>query len=144
MKRTSFGAKFIAKGTLASEGTLKIMMDGAPDMMLELSNSNNQISDIFTFYNVKAAWENNQYSETITTYISWIRPDGTVVPLNSHELTFKRNATTVVNVTIDDDGSSNGFDFDIPEGESGAMTDDPDEVNIENGVIVDTDVSTNQ
>lgn len=145
MKRTSFGAKFIAKGKLAKEGTLHVQMAGAPAMELALTNSDNQISDIFSFEDVDAAWADNKYTETIAVTINWERPDGTVIPLNTHDVVYKRNATTVVHVNIENEGDTKGFDFDIPESETGTPVEDGEnDLTITDGVIVETEVDTNK
>lgn len=145
MKRVGFGAKFIAKGKLAKEGTLHVQMTGAPAMELALTNSDNQISDTFTFANVKAAWEDNKYTETINVTINWTRPDGTTLPLGTHAVTYKRNATTVVQVKIENDGEEEGLGFEIDATETGTPTEDGEnDLTIEDGEVVDTDVETNQ
>lgn len=145
MKRVGFGAKFIAKGKKAKEGTLHVQMTGAPAMELALTNSDNQISDTFTFANVKAAWEDNKYTETINVTINWTRPDGTTLPLGTHAVTYKRNATTVVQVKIENDGEEEGLGFEIDATETGTPTEDGEnDLTIEDGEVVDTDVETNQ
>ncbi len=142
MKRTSFKAKFIAKGKLAKSGTLNIMMTEAPEMNLELS-SNNQISDMFTFSDVDAAWADNQYSETIDVTLTWTRTDGTVVPLNTHKVNFKRNATTVVKVTIENDANAGELGFEIDDTPITEGDDANPDVEITDGESVKTNVSTN-
>ncbi len=120
-------------------------LTGAPAMELALTNSDNQISDIFTFKEVAKAWADNQYTETIDVTINWTRPDGTTLPLGTHSVTYKRNATTVVHVNIENDGTSNGFEFDIPEGETGTPAEDGEnDITITDGEIVETDVDTNK
>lgn len=140
LKRTSFGAKYIAKGKNATNGTLEILMDGAPQLNLNLAESN-QISEIYTFLYVREAWLDNNYSETIPVTLRLVREDGTVVPLGTHNLTFKRNATTVVHVSMDDTSEASGVGVEILE--SGEMP-EGDEVTIEDGEIVDTEVDTNK
>lgn len=142
MKRTSFKAKFIAKGKLAKSGTLNIMMTDAPEMSLDLSNSN-QISDMFTFSDVDAAWADNQYSETIDVTLTWTRTDGTVVPLNTHKVNFKRNATTVVQVTIDNDANAGDLGFEIDDTDVTEGDDENPDVVITDGESVKTNVTTN-
>lgn len=143
MKRTSFKAKFIAKGKLAKSGTLNIMMTDAPEMNLALSNSNNQISDMFTFSDVDAAWADNQYSETVDVTLTWTRTDGTVVPLNTHKVSFKRNATTVVQVTIDNDANKGELGFEIDDTDVTEGDDENPDVEITDGESVKTNVTTN-
>ncbi|MBO5984947.1 MAG: hypothetical protein J6P90_08015, partial [Rikenellaceae bacterium] len=81
MKRTSFGAKFVAGGKLAVDGKLEIQIDRAPKMELALTDGADEISDIFTFNDVKAAWAKDDYTEDIAVNFKWIRADGTEAPL---------------------------------------------------------------
>lgn len=142
MKRTSFGAKFIANGKLAKNGTLEILIAGAPRMELNLAESN-QISDTFTFSNVYEAWRDNQYRETIAININLHRTDGSTVPLGSHEIVYKRNATTVVKVNMENEGTQNPLGVEITE--TGEMAEDPEtETTITDGEIVDTEIDTNK
>ena len=140
LKRTSFGAKYIAKGKNSKSGTLEILMQDAQQINLNLAESN-QVSDIYTFENVYEAWLDNNYSETFPVVLRLVREDGTSVPLGTHNLTFKRNATTVVHVSMDDTSEASGVGVEILE--SGEMP-DGDEVTIEGGEIVDTEVETNK
>ena len=145
MKRVGFGAKFIAKGKLAKSGTLHVQMEGAPAIELALTNSDNQTSDTYTFSNVAAAWADNKYTETIDVTINWTREDGTTLPLGTHQVTYKRNATTVVNVNIENDGEDSGLGFDIAESETGVPVEDGEnDVTITDGEIVETEVDTNK
>lgn len=122
MKRTSFGAKFTAGGKLAVDGTLEIQMKGnEPKMLLTLTEGEDIISDIFTFNKVRAAWAEDDYTETINVIFNWNRTDGTVQPLGTHAITFKRNTTTIIEVNIDKDGNDEGVDLDIPNSETGAL-----------------------
>jgi hypothetical protein len=116
------------------------MMHDAPQVNLNLAESN-QVSDIYTFDNVYEAWLDNNYSETFPVVLRLVREDGTVVPLGTHNLTFKRNATTVVNVSMDDCSEASGVGVEFLE--SGEMP-EGDEVTIEDGEIVDTEVDTNK
>ena len=132
MKRTSFGAKFVAGGKLAVDGKLEIQLEEAPKMELELTAGDDKISDIFTFRYVDAAWAKDDYTEDIPVNFMWIRADGTEAPLGTHTITFKRNTTTVVKVNIDKDGNDESLGIEIDESETGAMP-DGDEVIITNG-----------
>ena len=140
MKRTSFGAKFIAKGKLAKEGQLEVQITGAPKIMIDLSVSDKSYSDIYTFKNVKAAAENNTYTETHDVTINWHKPDGTIFPLGTHEITYKRNKTTTVHIAIETDSAANGLGLEIDDTD---MTEDDEDVTIEDGEIVETEIDTN-
>lgn len=140
MKRTSFGAKFIAKGKLAKEGQLEVQMTEAPKMMVDLATNEKKVEDIFTFNNVKAAYEDNTYTETIAVTLNWHRPDGTVFPLGTHDVTFKRNKMSTVQVTIETENAEGELGIEIDDTD---MAEDDDVTNIEDGEIVGTDVDTN-
>ncbi len=138
LKRTSFGAKFIAKGDFAENGTLEILMENAPQLNLNLAEGN-EISEIYTFKNVRAAWLDENYTETESVTLRIAYSDGTTVPLGTHNIAFKRNITTVVNVDLSVGGDS-GVGIvvtgggEMPEGE---------EITIKDGEIVDTEIETN-
>lgn len=140
MRRTSFGAKFVATGTLATSGTLEIEMEDAPILELELTEGDDSISDIFTFNDVRGAWLNDDYTETIGVSFKWIREDGSMVPLGTHSVKYTRNMTTVVTVTINKDGETEGVGFEIDDSEKGPMPENED-----NSVtIVDGEVETGE
>ena len=142
MKRTSFGAKFIVSGALANEGTIHLQMTEAPDVELELTDEDEQTFDIYTFMYVKQAWQNDQYSEPVDLTISLERLDGTVLPLGSHRIVCKRNKTTVVNIKIENDGQTGGIGFEFEDEEIGIPADD-EEITIEDGEIVETEIDSN-
>ena len=139
MIRTSYGAKFQAKGTLAKSGKLQVMMAESPSFEYALTDGDNIYTDIFTFSDVYNAWNStgNEYSETVKTSINWYRADGTVIPLGTHEITFKRNVTTIITVEINDDDEDTDIGFDIDEEE---MV-DGDEVTIKDGEMVKTEIT---
>ena len=140
MKRVSFGAKFVATGTLATSGILEIEMEYAPILELELTEGDDSISDIFTFDDVYGAWLNDDYTETIGVSFKWIREDGSMVPLGTHSVKYTRNMTTVVTVTINKDGETEGVGFEIDDSEKGPMPENED-----NSVtIVDGEVETGE
>lgn len=125
MKRTSFGAKFIAEGKLAVDGKLDIQIDEAPKMELALTEGDDQISDIFTFHEVYSAWLNDDYSENVNVSLKWIRPDGTELQIGTFPITFKRNTTTVVTIKMENDviegDQTGGVSFNIASSETGEM-----------------------
>lgn len=140
MKRTSFGAKFVAAGTLATSGTLEIELEQAPILKLELTEGDDSISDIFTFNGVYEAWLNDDYTETIGVSFKWVREDGSMVPLGTHSVKFTRNTTTVITVKINKDGETEGVGFEIDDSEKGPMPENDD-----NSVtIVDGEVETEE
>ncbi|MBO7221370.1 MAG: hypothetical protein J6V21_09370 [Alistipes sp.] len=130
---------FFAKGDYAENGTLEIIMgnDPKPHLTLNLAEGN-EVSGIFSFDNVRAAWLDENYTETISVSLRIAYSDGTSAPLGTHNITFKRNITTVVNVDLSVGGDS-GVGFVVTE--SGEMPEDS-EVTIKDGEIVDTEIET--
>ena len=138
LKRISFGVKYIANGDFAENGTLEILMKSAPQLNLNLAESN-EVSEIYTFMHARDAWLDENYTETISVVLRIAYSDGTSAPLGTHDITFKRNTTTVVNVDLSV-GGENGVGFVVTE--SGEMPEDS-EITIKDGEIVDTEIETN-
>ena len=146
MKRTSFGAKFIAQGKLATAGQLEINMKEAPVIILDLTQEK-QHDDIYTFRYVKDAYDyqTGNYEEDIDVSINWYyqTEDGSTVtvPLGTHKITYKRNATTVVKINLENTNIDGGIGFELTE--TGAM-EVVSEYEVNDGNNVDTDVDTNK
>ena len=138
LKRTSFGVKYVAKGDYAENGTLEILMQGAPQLNLKLAEGN-EISEIYTYKNVRDAWLDENYTETASVTLRIAYSDGSSAPLGTHDITFKRNTTTVVNVDMTLSGDS-GVGFVVTDG--GEMPEGT-EITIKDGEIVDTEIETN-
>ena len=146
MKRTSFGAKFIAQGKLATAGQLEINMKDAPEIILDLTQEK-QHDDIYTFRYVKNAYDyqTGNYEEDIDVSIIWYyqTADGSTVavPLGTHKITYKRNATTVVKINLENTNVEGGIGFELME--AGAMEAGP-EYEVNDGNNVDTEIDTNK
>ena len=138
LKRTSFGAKYIAKGDYADNGTLEILMNEAPQLNLNLAEGNS-VSEIYTFRNLRNAWLDENYTETVSVTLRVAYSDGTSAPLGTHDITFKRNTITVVNVDLSVGGDSS---VGIKITEDGEMPEDS-EITIKDGEIVDTEIEAN-
>ena len=138
LKRVSFGAKYKVTGDYAENGTLEILMEKAPQLNLNLAESN-EVSEIYTFMHARDAWLDENYTETASVTLRIAYSDGTSAPLGTHNITFKRNTTTVVNVDLSVGGDS-GVGFVVTE--SGEMP-EGSEVTIKDGEIVDTEIETN-
>lgn len=146
MKRTSFGAKFIAQGKLATAGQLEINMVEAPVVLIYLANEK-QHDDIYTFNNIKAAYDykTGNYEKDINVSINWYyqHEDGSIVtvPLGTHKITYKRNATTVVKINLENTNVERGIGFELTE--TGVM-ETVAEYEINDGNNVDTEIDTNK
>lgn len=136
MKRTSFGAKFVAEGALAKSGTLVI----GGTMLLTLTEEDDYISDIFTFHYVDIAWANDDYEEEVLVSFKWIRPDNTELQIGTFPITYKRNTTTVVTIKMENDvvvgDVEGGVGFSIASTEKGEMpVEEDNSVTITDGEI---------
>ena len=109
-----------------------------PHLTLNLAESN-VISEIFSFRNVRAAWLDESYTEAVPVLLRIAYSDGTYAPLGTHDIPFKRNITTIVNVDMSI-GGENGVGFVITDG--GEMP-EGDEITIKDGEIVDTEIEAN-
>ena len=134
MKRIVFGAKFIAENL--NEGQLTISMEDAPIVCLtpEISTSDK----IYTLSGVEKAFDTDDYFEEIPTVINWKKADGVIVPLGEHKINFKRNKLTTITIKVADITSDNNVSVELEDEEMG----EGDDITIENGKIVDTNIGT--
>ena len=133
MERTVFGAKFVSENL--NEGKLKIEMTGAA--LIELTPDKTQIENIYTI-SPNSAYGKGEISVSHATTITWEKSDGAIVPLGEFNLTFKRNKMTTVTIKVNDMSAENGIGITLDDEE---MT-EGDNITIENGKIIDTNVNT--
>ena len=138
LERHGFGAKYKVAGEYAANGTLEILMDKAPQLNLNLAESN-EVSEIYTFRNIREAWLDENYTEIKSVVLRIAYSDGSTAPLGTHNITFKRNMTTVVNVDLTV-GGENGVGIVVTE--EGEMP-EGDEITIKDGEIIDTEIEAN-
>ena len=146
MKRTAFGASFVAINTVSKTGKLEIMMQSAPKMEIEFVAGEIDefwAKDIFTFYDVAAAYATDGYTETIPVTFNWHRDDGGTIPLGTHNITYKRNRNTIVTIKIKNAGTDEAVGFSIAGTEQVEIDDMEQDGNttIEDGEIVTTPVT---
>ena len=137
INRISFGAKYKVTGEYAENGTLEIIMPEAVQLNINLAEGN-EVSEIYTFTKMRAAWLDENYTETEPVTLRIAYADGTSAPLGTHDITFKRNTTTVVNVDMSI-GGEDGVGIVVTE--EGEMPEE--EITIKDGEIVDTEIETN-
>lgn len=144
MKRTNFGAKFIAQGKLADTGSLEVQISGAKAINMDLAAGVTEFFGVYTFKNVKSAFlyeSEGEYSEIVDITFNWHHANGTVVPFGTHKITYKRNTTTVVTIRIDSTDAEDTIGIECEESE--LVEDGENDVTIENGERVDTDIEGN-
>lgn len=109
MRRVSFGIKVILENF--NEGKSMIAMKGAPAISIQYPEI--EINELFTFggrYST-GIWTEDDYTETIPLSVSWEKVDGSVVPLVSQDITFKRNKLTTITVKVKDNSVDNMVDI---------------------------------
>ena len=148
MKRASFGATFVAINSIAKNGVLEIQLANAPKMEIDFTTGQLDefgVKDIFTFYEVAAAFAKDDYTETIPVTINWHRADGGTVPLGSHNITYKRNRNTTVTVLIKKADLDSKLGISIEDSEQNDIDNMINDGNttIEDGEIVTTPVNPN-
>ena len=127
-------AKFIAENLLGEDKISITFNSYTPDM--EIIHPETEAMGIFTFYDITKAYSEENYSETISTELIWTKADGVVVPLGTHNITFKRNVLTTVTIKVADVTTENGIGFELETTEMGT-----EDITIENGEIVDTNAT---
>ena len=147
MKRTSFGAKFIAQGDFKKTGgTLTVNMKGAPLVEMVAKQGDTQehkYEDIYTFADVDAAYANDKYTETISIGMNFTKDDGVVIPLGEHKITFRRNMKTVVTIKLTENTTDSSLGFSINAIESTSLENMTEEgnVTVEDGKVTDTSIT---
>lgn len=132
MERTVFGVKFVAEGL--TEGKLKIVMENAPELYINSTDSNHEIEDIFTCYRPIDAAICNDYSSSTKISIYWQKEDGSETPIvMSHSLSFTRKMMhtvrinlagtstkggTPISITLEDGVLGTGKDYTIGEAQN--------------------------
>lgn len=117
-KRTSYGVNFIAENL--TEGTLKIEVKDR--YTVELTEDKPSYESIYTYSNIYAAWlgnaiwndESEDYEyETYTSekklILTWIKDDGSNLPMGTYNISFKRNVKNTIKIYVADITESKGI-----------------------------------
>lgn len=133
LKRTAFGAKFIVEGLVDGELNIYGFSNSINLTKEALSNE-----AIYTFSDVKSAWQKNDYSQTFTINLTWNRSNGVSQKLDDQQVTFKRNVMTEVKINLN--GTANDSGIGINK-DNTAMTNENVNINVSGGDQTDTDVN---
>jgi hypothetical protein len=154
-KRVAYGAHYIAEGL--DEGVLNIEVKTRnyelPLYHVNLTSANPEDNGIYTFLQIKDAWygsvvpDVNGNPSTVNYYttkqlnITWTKDDGSVTPLGTFDVTFKRNIKTTIVIKVEDPSQQNGI---VVTKEETRMTDDENKYVIEGGTITEVPVTSQQ
>ena len=147
-KRVAYGVKYITKNL--TEGTLKVEVNTATaDYDVELTSAHTVATPhegIYSFTQAREAWIGSwnmetqsyeNYHRTKNLTISWTKNDGTVIPLGTHDVTFKRNVMTTVTIDVKDTSIHNGIKITLDDT---PMVDDDVQYEISGGTVIETPV----
>ena len=141
-KRVSYGAKYIAENL--SEGCIDInvICNGYGSLYtVNLTTTNNENDNIYTFSNILGAYKNNDYSVKNKLTITWTKDNGEVVPLGTYTVAFKRNVKTTIRIKAGDLSVNKGITV---TKEDTPFSDDENEYIIEGGEIITVPVNSSQ
>ena len=148
VKRVAYGAHYIAEGL--TEGSINVIVthDGWVHFPLSISAEKPEFEGVFSFRNLYEAWrgrydyENDcyvdDYSETKSLAISWTKADGSIVPLGSYSVTFKRNVMTTIRIKVEEAATPNGI---VVVRKDDALSADQNEYVISGGQVVEVPVT---
>jgi hypothetical protein len=156
-KRVAYGVKFETTGLGDGDSFLvEVKLAGFSNGQLyyiEFDAENYE--SIYTFKDIYAAWRGigtggydystgkyneyeNYYSDKHLT-ISWKKADGTIVPMGTYTVTFKRNVKTTIRIKAENLDLDNGI---LVYKEEVSMADDDVIYDISGGTVVEKDVTS--
>ena len=143
-KRTVYGAHFIAEGL--NEGTLNIHVSAVSgaSYSVNLTDEKPEYYGVYCFGSPWSAWkgvngENYYISKNLK--VEWTKDDGSVTPLGTFDVTFKRNIKTTIVIKVADPSQQNGI---VVTKEETRMADDENKYVIEGGTITEVPVTSQQ
>jgi hypothetical protein len=142
-KRTVYGAHFIAEGL--TEGQIEVKVGGL--YTKTLTPANYEYDGVFSFSSLYSAWYGTydmpasghlvDYFTTKQISINWTKDDGSITPLGTYSVTFRRNVKTTIRIKAEDAGAPNGI---FLTREDAPMVDDDKEYLIEGGKVTEVPV----
>ncbi|MBR5541877.1 MAG: hypothetical protein IKU64_05910 [Bacteroides sp.] len=147
-KRVAYGVRYETIGLATDETfTVEVSQQGSSSKLYTLEVGSEPLDDIYTFRNIRSAWQGKwnsttgaydlNYTSNKTLTISWNKADGTIVPMGTYPVTFKRNVKTTIRIKAEANDLENGirvFKEDV------AMVDDENIYEITGGEVVEVPV----
>lgn len=149
-KRVAYGVRYIAEGL--NEGVLNIGVTNRYNeelYRLEVPSENPDYAGLYSFQNFRDAWQGvwvddryeNYYAEK-SLNISWTKADGSVTPLGTYEVTFKRNVMTTIRIKVDQAAAPDGKGIVIVRTDD-ALVSDSYEYVLNGGKVTEVPVTQN-
>lgn len=155
-KRVAYGVKYEATGLGDGDTFLvEVKPAGSSSKLYVIEFGAENYESIYTFSYIYGAWRGkgvgdynystgkyeeyeNYYSDKHLT-ISWKKADGTVVPMGTYLVTFKRNVKTTIRIKAENLNLDNGI---LVYKEEVSMADDDVIYDISGGTVVEKDVTS--
>jgi hypothetical protein len=155
-KRVAYGVKFEATGLGDGDTFLvEVKRVGYSTKLYDIEFGAENYEGIYTFCLIGNAWRGveildswnsttgkyeyeNYYSDKHLT-ISWKKADGTIVPMGTYMVTFKRNVKTTIRIKAENLDLDNGI---LVYKEEVSMADDDVIYDISGGTVVEKDVTS--
>lgn len=152
-KRVAYGVKYEATGLGDGDTFLvEVKNVGSSSKLYDIEFGAENYESIYTFWSIISAWRGSPiYDSTTGKYeyenyytdkqltISWKKADGTVVPMGTYTVTFKRNVKTTIRIKAENLDLDNGI---LVYKEEVSMADDDVIYDISGGTVVEKDVTS--
>lgn len=149
-KRVAYGVRYIAEGL--NEGVLNIGVTNRNNEELyrvEVLSENPDYAGLYSFRSLREAWQGVWVDDRYENYyadkslnISWTKADGSVIPLGSYEVTFKRNVMTTIRIKVDQAAAPEGKGIVIVRTDD-ALVSDSYEYVLNGGEVTEVPVTQN-
>ena len=148
-KRVAYGVKFEANGLGDGDTFLvEVKRTGDSSKLYDIEFGAENYESIYNFFDTKNAWrgrwnsstqeyENYYLDKHLTIY--WKKADGTIVPMGTYLVTFKRNVKTTIRIKAENLNLDNGI---LVYKEEVSMADDDVIYDISGGTVVEKDVTS--
>lgn len=155
-KRVAYGVKYEATGLGDGDSFLvEVKRAGGSSKLYDIEFGTENYESIYTFDDILSAWRGrsisgsydsttgkyeyeNYYSDKHLT-IYWKKADGTVVPMGTYTVTFKRNVKTTIRIKAENLDLDNGI---LVYKEEVSMANDDVIYDISGGTVVEKDVTS--
>ena len=148
-KRVAYGVKYEATGLGDGDSFLvEVKQAEYSNKLYDIEFGAENYESIYTFDYIRDAWRGrwNSSTEEYVNYYSdkhltiyWKKADGTIVPMGTYLVTFKRNVKTTIRIKAENLDLDNGI---LVYKEEVSMADDDVIYDISGGTVVEKDVTS--
>ncbi len=110
-KRVVYGVKYETLGLKPNE-SITVEVNKYESNLYNINLNTEPYESIYTFSNIDYAWaeySGNRYTSEKQLTINWNKADGSIVPMGTYTVTFKRNVKTTIRIHAEDLNLENGI-----------------------------------